>query len=39
MVMRGKKKADASGAEWFLTTPQEIKLAIEAVLGTGKPVA
>lgn len=38
LKVRGKKKADAPGAEWFLTTPQEITLAIQAVLGTDKPV-
>lgn len=37
LKVRGKKKTDAPGAEWFLTTSQEIKLAIEAVLGTEKP--
>jgi hypothetical protein len=38
LKVRGKRKADAPGAEWFLTTPQEIKLTIQAVLGTDKPV-
>jgi hypothetical protein len=35
LKVRGKRKADAPGAEWFMTTPEEIKLAIEAVLGKG----
>ncbi|HEX7891268.1 MAG TPA: GIY-YIG nuclease family protein [Ramlibacter sp.] len=30
---RGKRKSDAPGAEWFLTTPQEIALVIQAILG------
>ena len=38
LKVRGKRKADAPGAEWFLTTPQEIKLAIQAVLGAEKPI-
>lgn len=34
LKVRGRRKADAPGAEWFVTTPQEITLAIKAVLGT-----
>lgn len=37
LKVRGKRKADAPGAEWFLTTPEEIAQAIRAVLGTGTP--
>nr|WP_255429643.1 GIY-YIG nuclease family protein [Ramlibacter albus] len=33
LKVRGKRKADAPGAEWFLTTPEEIKVAIQAILG------
>ncbi|MBL0422377.1 GIY-YIG nuclease family protein [Ramlibacter sp. AW1] len=39
LKVRGRRKADAPGAEWFVTTPQEVLLAIQAVLGTDKPVS
>lgn len=31
--LRGKRKADAPGAEWFMTTPDEISALIRMVLG------
>jgi hypothetical protein len=37
LKVRGKRKTDAPGSEWFLTTPEEIAQAIQAVLGTSKP--
>lgn len=33
LILRGKRKTDAPGAEWFITTPDEIKLLIKVVLG------
>ncbi len=33
LTLRGKRKRDAPGAEWFVTTPEEIKELIHAVLG------
>ena len=33
LTLRGKRKRDAPGAEWFVTTPEEIKELIQAVLG------
>lgn len=39
LKVRGRRKADAPGAEWFLTTHQEVLLAIQAVLGTGEPAS
>ncbi|MCR8959759.1 GIY-YIG nuclease family protein [Variovorax sp. S2] len=32
--LRGKRKRDAPGAEWFITTPSEVKTLIELVLGS-----
>lgn len=31
--LRGKRKTDAPGAEWFMTTPDEISALIQMVLG------
>lgn len=33
LTLRGKRKNDAPGAEWFVTTPEEIQELIQAVLG------
>ena len=33
LTLRGKRKKDAPGAEWFVTTPEEIMELIKAVLG------
>lgn len=33
LALRGKRKADAPGAEWFVTTPAEIEALIKMVLG------
>lgn len=33
LILRGKRKMDAPGAEWFVTTPDEIKGLIQMVLG------
>lgn len=33
LILRGKKKVDAPGAEWFITTPDEIATLIQVVLG------
>lgn len=33
LTLRGKRKQDAPGAEWFVTTPDEIRELIKAVLG------
>lgn len=33
LTLRGKRKHDAPGMEWFLTTPQEISQLIKVVLG------
>jgi hypothetical protein len=33
LILREKKKADAPGAEWFITTPDEITALIQMVLG------
>lgn len=34
LKVRKKRKPDAPGAEWFLTTPQEIRSLIEVVFGS-----
>ncbi len=34
LKVRGKRKSDAPGAEWFMTTPQEVIQVIDAVLGS-----
>lgn len=34
LSLRGKRKKDAPGAEWFITTPSEVKTLIELVLGS-----
>ena len=34
LQLRGKRKQDAPGAEWFMTTPDEISALIRMVLGT-----
>jgi hypothetical protein len=31
--LRGKRKTDAPGTEWFVTTPDEIQALIKMVLG------
>jgi hypothetical protein len=31
--LRGKRKTDAPGAEWFITTPDEILALIRMVIG------
>lgn len=33
LTLRGKRKGDAPGAEWFITTPDEIKNVIDIILG------
>lgn len=33
LILRGKRKTDAPGAEWFVTTPEEIKTLIQVILG------
>lgn len=33
LVLRGKRKSDAPGTEWFMTTPEEIEALIKTVLG------
>lgn len=33
LILRGKRKTDAPGTEWFLTTPAEIEELIKIVLG------
>lgn len=33
LTLRGKRKKDAPGAEWFVTTPDEVGLLIETILG------
>ncbi|WP_292044393.1 GIY-YIG nuclease family protein [Massilia sp. UBA6681] len=33
LILRGKRKTDAPGAEWFMTTPDEISALIRMVLG------
>lgn len=33
LLLRGKRKLDAPGAEWFMTTPDEISSLIRMVLG------
>jgi hypothetical protein len=32
LILRGKRKADAPGTEWFVTTPEEISALIQLVL-------
>jgi hypothetical protein len=34
LSLRGKRKSDAPGAEWFVTTPAEIEALIQMVLGS-----
>jgi hypothetical protein len=34
LELRGKRKQDSPGAEWFITTPEEIIALIQVVLGT-----
>ena len=34
LTLRGKRKKEAPGAEWFVTTPEEIRELIQAVLGS-----
>jgi hypothetical protein len=34
LSLRGKKKLDAPGTEWFITTPEEIQSLISTILGT-----
>ncbi len=34
LTLRGKKKKDSPGSEWFITTPEEITELIQTVLGT-----
>lgn len=34
LILRGKRKKDAPGAEWFITTPTEVKTLIELVLNS-----
>ena len=34
LALRGKRKNDAPGPEWFVTTPAEIEALIGMVLGT-----
>lgn len=34
LTLRGKRKKDAPGAEWFVTTPDEVSRLIEAILGS-----
>jgi hypothetical protein len=33
LTLRGKRKSDAPGTEWFMTTPSEIEALIKTVLG------
>jgi hypothetical protein len=33
LILRGKRKKDAPGSEWFVTTPDEISTLIQTVLG------
>lgn len=33
LTLRGKRKKDAPGAEWFMTTPEEVRELIQIVLG------
>lgn len=33
LTLRGKRKKDSPGAEWFVTTPDEIEALIQAILG------
>jgi len=33
LILRGKRKSDAPGTEWFITTPEEISELIRLVLG------
>jgi len=33
LILRGKRKADAPGTEWFMSTPAEIEALIKMVLG------
>jgi hypothetical protein len=33
LILRGKRKADAPGSEWFMTTPADIEALIKTVLG------
>lgn len=33
LTLRGKRKTDAPGSEWFITTPSEVKTLIDLVLG------
>jgi hypothetical protein len=33
LILRGKRKKDAPGTEWFMTTPAEIETLIKTVLG------
>jgi hypothetical protein len=33
LILRGKRKTDAPGTEWFITTPDEISALIQLVLG------
>lgn len=33
LILRGKRKTDAPGTEWFLTTPAEIEALIKIVIG------
>ncbi|WP_431273461.1 GIY-YIG nuclease family protein [Variovorax ureilyticus] len=33
LTLRGKRKHDAPGTEWFMTTPQEVSQLIKVVLG------
>jgi len=34
LTLRGKKKKDSPGSEWFITTPEEISELIQTMLGT-----
>lgn len=33
LTLRGKRKKDAPGAEWFMTTPEEIETLVAVILG------
>ncbi len=32
LTLRGKRKSDAPGAEWFMTTPVEVSALIQVIL-------